>query len=73
MGWAKNGASTYVPLAESWSASKWTVQPAPAPPGAKESELGGEIACPFFRTFVAVGYAQNSAGINEVLAEMISY
>jgi hypothetical protein len=55
-------------LAESWSASKWTLQSAPVPSGAQASKLYS-LSCSSASMCATVGYYTTSTGTTRTLAE----
>jgi hypothetical protein len=53
-----NTPTPYVPLAERWDGSSWTVQPTPAPAGMTNAYVGS-VSCPTTSACVATGSADN--------------
>ena len=62
------GSSGETPLAEEWNGTRWSIKPAPLPPGAFAGVLNG-VSCTSPRACVAVGWYKNSAGGQDTLAE----
>lgn len=60
----------YVPLADRWNGSTWTVRPVPAPAGADGVRLHG-VSCPSAASCTAVGfyYAPQTLDKPQILAE----
>lgn len=61
--------TTYTTLIERWDGSNWTIQEAPAPPGAKVSVFHG-VSCTSATSCIAVGDYQTSEGNWLALAEV---
>jgi len=59
----------YVPLAERWDGTSWTVQKPPVPAGAQTTQLLG-VSCVSASHCVAVGTSDNAKGISSPLAEV---
>jgi hypothetical protein len=57
-----------LPLAEEWNGTRWSIKPAPLPPGASAGVLNG-VSCTSPRACMAVGWYKNSAGGQDTLAE----
>jgi hypothetical protein len=64
----KNGAGTYVTLAERWNGTSWKIQPTPNPAGAAYTALSG-VSCKAANACTAVGSYRNSADKAVTLAE----
>jgi hypothetical protein len=58
-------------LVEQWNGEAWTVVPSPNPSGATVSTMSG-VSCTAATTCTAVGYDDNSAGIDVPLIERLS-
>ncbi len=68
VGGHENGSGVEVPLAEEWNGSTWSRQAIPNPAGAEGADLTG-VSCSEVSFCEAVGYYQNSAGVELPLAE----
>ncbi len=68
VGYFYNSSATYVPLAEKWNGTTWSVQEPSVPAGAKESFLD-DVSCTSSTECVAVGSFVNSSGREVPLAE----
>ncbi len=68
VGYFENSSKKWVPLAESWNGTSWTVQEPPNPTGATEAVLEG-VSCVSSTACTAVGHFKNSAGKEVSLAE----
>lgn len=58
----------FVPLAERWNGSRWSVERVPRPPRGKNSELLG-VSCPTLRACIAVGDYETSSNVLSGFAE----
>jgi alpha-tubulin suppressor-like RCC1 family protein len=67
-GYYKNGSGTWLPLAERWNGTTWSLQTMANPTGAKETKPEG-VSCPSSTSCKATGYYQNSSGVHVSLAE----
>jgi hypothetical protein len=65
---AGNTSLSYTGLAEEWTRTSWAVKPVPEPSGTTVALLSG-VACATTTACVAVGFFQNSAGVDLPLAE----
>jgi hypothetical protein len=63
-----NASGTPETLAERWNGTEWVVQYTPNPSGAQSSSLYG-VSCASATSCTAVGDYENSAGIEDALAE----
>jgi hypothetical protein len=63
-----NSAGKFMPLAERWNGTAWSVQEPPSPTGAKENWLQS-VSCVSSAVCTAAGYFYNSAGEDMPLAE----
>jgi hypothetical protein len=64
-----NGSGEFVPLAETWNGTAWSVHEPPSPSGAKAAYLNGGISCASPTVCVAAGMFVNSSGETVPLAE----
>ncbi len=69
VGFATSPAGQDLGLVETWDGTAWTIQTAPDPAGADQSELTG-VSCPTAQQCVAVGVSTNDAGAASAYAEM---
>lgn len=53
---------TYMPMAERWNGSEWTLESMPNPSGAKTTDLYG-VSCSSATACVAVGWDESTAGV----------
>ncbi len=60
--------TAFVPLAERWNGSRWSIEPTPRPPKAKNSELLG-VSCPTSRECIAVGDYDTASNVSYGFAE----
>jgi hypothetical protein len=68
-GYFYNSSEKYMPLAESWNGTGWSLQEPPNPSGAKESFLTGGASCTSSTACIAVGRLYNNSGEMAPLAE----
>lgn len=61
-----NGGGFFVPLAEMWNGTSWSVRKPPAPANAETASLLG-ISCASATACVAVGSYRTSAGVNSTV------
>jgi hypothetical protein len=64
----ENSSEKYVPLAERWNGTAWSVQEPPSPTGAKAAWLYG-VSCTSATACTAAGWFTNSLGATVPLAE----
>lgn len=67
-GYFENSSGAWLPLAESWNGTAWTVQEPPLPAGAEGGELAG-ISCTAATACIAVGTVHTSTKAYVPLAE----
>jgi hypothetical protein len=67
VGTFEDSSGTQVPLAEKWNGTTWSVQSAPSPAGATDSELDG-ISCISATSCLGVGFFAGGSG-TQALAE----
>ena len=58
----------FVPLAERWNGSRWSIERTPRPPGSTNSELLG-VSCPASRECIAVGDYETPSNVFSGFAE----
>jgi hypothetical protein len=71
VGWSRNGANPYKPLAERWNGTSWVVLATPTPFGSQGSFLNA-VSCPSVIDCTAVGYFTDNSHADELLAEQLS-
>jgi hypothetical protein len=57
VGWYEDSSTDFVPLAEAWNGTKWTMSAPPNPSGSMDTELNG-VACTSSTACLAVGSSQ---------------
>jgi sugar lactone lactonase YvrE/alpha-tubulin suppressor-like RCC1 family protein len=67
-GYYENGSGTWLPLAERWNGTSWSLQTMATPAGAKEARLES-VSCPGAGACTATGYYENGSGVRVGLAE----
>ena len=67
-GYFNNSSGTYLPLAEKWNGTTWSIQEIALPIGGKYGVLGS-VSCASSTACVAVAYFENSAGKTVPLSE----